>query len=307
MEITPEIRELLEKLKERFDKDNQNLEDYLEGLYHNKYLDYRDYIQTDTLLSMQKPRTDIPDEIVFIVYHQITELFFKLTLHELEQIRDQRRLTKEFLNNRVHRMVNYFKVLTQSFSIMGEGLNPEQFMKFRISLLPASGFQSVQFRMIELASTPINNLVHPDKREQLAGKPLKDQLKEIYWKKGANLATTGEKSFTAERFEDQYGELLYDFAKKWQGSTLLERYQSLPSKTQNSRDLLKTMRSYDKYINVYWPQVHLKTAATYLKGEYGEKKGTGGTNWEKYLPPKIQKRIFFPELWEEKELKKWGK
>jgi len=64
----------------------QSLDSYLDGLLLSNYLTYWDYIQVDTLLTLQNPKTDFPDEKIFIMYHQITELYFKLSLHEMEQI-----------------------------------------------------------------------------------------------------------------------------------------------------------------------------------------------------------------------------
>ena len=62
-----------------------------------------------------------------------------------------------------------------------------------------------------------------------------------------------------------------------------------------------------KYVNVNWPLIHYRTAVHYLAKGTGEEKGTGGTNWQKYLPPRFQRRIFYPELWTEQEIKDWGK
>jgi tryptophan 2,3-dioxygenase len=68
------------------------------------------------------------------------------------------------------------------------------------------------------------------------------------------------------------------------------------------------MRQLDLMINVKWPLMHFKTAVRYLKQDIPEAiAATGGTNWEKYLPPRFQRRIFFPELWKEEELEGWGK
>jgi tryptophan 2,3-dioxygenase len=69
------------------------------------------------------------------------------------------------------------------------------------------------------------------------------------------------------------------------------------------------MKELDAMINVNWPLVHFKSAVRYLKQEAAAEgiPATGGTNWEKYLPPRFQRRIFFPELWTEDELQGWGK
>src|SRR5690606_19896369 len=86
MEMTPEIQKKLQLLEEKYTSIGQPTESYLEGLLYANPLGYWDYIMTDTLLSLQHPRTDFPDELIFIMYHQITELYFKLSLSELKQI-----------------------------------------------------------------------------------------------------------------------------------------------------------------------------------------------------------------------------
>ncbi len=183
---SPEILELLGKLEEKYQKSGQDLKAYLEGLLHADYLNYWDYVQVDTLLSLQKPRTDIKDEMIFIVYHQITELYFKLTLHEMEQIAEQKaEMTGAKLLTKLKRMNAYFRNLTHSFEIMVEGMDKEQFLQFRMSLLPASGFQSAQYRMVEICATDFYNLVDKEHRTKI--KPtdsFESQYEYIYWKAG---------------------------------------------------------------------------------------------------------------------------
>ena len=81
-----DIRKKIVQLSEKYGATGQDLKSYLDGLLYADYLSYWDYINLDTLLSLQKPKTDFPDENIFITYHQITELYFKLILNELEQI-----------------------------------------------------------------------------------------------------------------------------------------------------------------------------------------------------------------------------
>ena len=76
----------ISKLEEKYKDSGQDLSSYLDGLLYQRYLTYWDYIHLDTLLSIQVPRTHFPDEEIFILYHQITELYFKLILHEQKQI-----------------------------------------------------------------------------------------------------------------------------------------------------------------------------------------------------------------------------
>lgn len=80
------MQDKLESLRRKYSLLGQDLETYLEGLLYSRSLTYWDYIEVDTLLTLQKTRTDFPDEVIFIVYHQITELYFKLIKVELELI-----------------------------------------------------------------------------------------------------------------------------------------------------------------------------------------------------------------------------
>ncbi len=302
------IQSLIESLKNLYGQHGEDFTDYLEGLKHQKYLDYWEYINLNTLLNLQQPRTNLKDEMVFIIYHQITELFFKLVIWELQQISHEVTPGKSFLYNRLSRINNYFRVLTQSFSIMREGMEEEQFTKFRMALIPASGFQSVQYRMIEIACTPLKNLIHRDHRERLKDASIEEQFSELYWKRGATQADTGEKTLTLSRFEAQYEDFLIYYARHWQGMTLWDKYYNLPEDIKEDEEIIKQMRQIDKFINVYWPKSHFKTAKHYLESEYSEKgEGTGGTNYQEYLPPQLQQRIFFPELWSEQEKAQWGK
>jgi tryptophan 2,3-dioxygenase len=114
-------------------------------------LTYSTYLHLDQVLSLQQPRSDPPehDEMLFIVSHQAYELWFKLQLHELEQIR------RDFEQNRLYEAIAHFKrirtimkVMVEQIDIL-ETLTPMSFNSFRDRLENASGFQSVQFREFE--------------------------------------------------------------------------------------------------------------------------------------------------------------
>src|ERR1700756_944437 len=96
MNFTPEIEERLALLQEKYEGMGQEMQSYLDGLLHADCLSYWDYIHLDTLLSLQSPKTPFPDEEIFIIYHQITELYFKLALHECRQIAEAQPLTVDF-------------------------------------------------------------------------------------------------------------------------------------------------------------------------------------------------------------------
>jgi len=308
MEITPEIKEKLEKINAKYAALGQDMGSYLEGLLYADTVKYWDYIAIDTLLSLQKPRTSFPDEVIFIVYHQITELYFKLALREFEQISEKEDLTAEFLVDRTTRINRYFEALTKSFEIMVQGMEKEQFLKFRMSLLPASGFQSAQYRFIEIASTDFINLVHKDVRSNFKGtEPIKEMYQNIYWKEGATELDSGKKTLTLEQFEERYSDEFIAFGEKNVNSNLWQCYKRLPKVDQERDDVIIALKQNDVNVNINWPLVHYKSAVRYLHKAPDDIAATGGTNWQKYLPPRFQKRIFYPELWSKEEVDNWGK
>ena len=85
------------------------------------------------------------------------------------------------------------------------------------------------------------------------------------------------------------------------------KYNSLSGEEKNNPALINCLKEFDLNVNVRWPLVHYKSAARYMQQEKGDVPATGGTNWQKYLPPRMQKRIFYPQLWSEEEIESWGK
>lgn len=309
MELKPELIERLEALEKKYNAMGQDLMSYLDGLLYADYLTYWDYIHADTLLSLQNPKTNFPDEQIFIIYHQITELYFKLCLSEFEQLANAEKLTGEFLLRRVERINSYFENLVRSFDIMVDGMEPEQFLKFRMSLLPASGFQSAQYRMIEICSTDFIRLVDKDIRAKYENKetPIRELFENIYWKAGATELATGKKTLTLRQFEEKYSESLIRLAEEYKGTNLWKLYERLSVEERNDQRLITAFKLLDVNVNVNWPLSHYKSAVRYLQKDPQDIAATGGTNWQKYLPPRFQKRVFYPSLWSEQELTDWGK
>ncbi len=302
------IEELVLKLEEKYKRMGQDLASYLEGRLYEDYVPYWDYIHLDTLLTLQKPKTPIPDEHIFIMYHQVTELYFKMILHELEQISNQVDLTPEYLFEKLKRINRYFIILTDSFTVMSEGMEQQQFLEFRMALLPASGFQSAQYRMVEIASTDFINLVGKDYRDQFNRKSdIEEMYKHIYWQAGATVLSTGEKTLTLMQFEKKYNERLLQMAVDYKDSNVWARFKHFTKDEQANQELIDQLRNLDLNVNVNWPLAHYKTAVKYLHRNPQDIEATGGTNWQKYLPPRFQKRIFYPELWSEEEKTEWGK
>lgn len=302
--VDPALRDLLAKLQQKYDVMGQDLTSYLDGLLHADYLTYWDYIHLDTLLSLQNPKTQFPDEKVFITYHQITELYFNLILWEIDQVVAKPDLDEKFFVARLDRMIRYFQNLCASFDIMSEGMEREQFLKFRMSLLPASGFQSAQYRLIEIRSTDMINLVDPVSRPSLRNKPISDQLEKLYWRSGATELSSGKKTLTLQQFEEKYMKDFLETGQFHADKNLLRIYEA---KFNGRPDVIQRLREYDLLANVFWPLSHMKSAARYLHKSPEDIKATGGTNWQKYLPPRFQKIHFFPELWSDIEKEEWGR
>jgi tryptophan 2,3-dioxygenase len=308
MEITAELKEKLSQLNEKYAALGEDFNAYLEGLLHADVTTYWDYIQLDTLLSLQKPKTSFPDEVVFIMYHQITELYFKLALREFEALGQMTSLNKTYFIDRVGRINRYFDALVKSFEVMIDGMDREEFLKFRMSLLPASGFQSAQYREIEIYSTDFINLVSKDVREDMRGvKDINQLFDHIYWKAGATEVESGKKTLTLIQFEEKYRNHFIALGNHCKDKNLWQVYLRLSREDQADENVKQVLRQNDTNVNINWPLAHYKSAVKYLARQDKDVAATGGTNWQKYLPPRFQKRIFYPELWTTTEHENWGK
>ena len=303
-----ERKHLLEQLEEKFNATGQDLDTHLNGLLHANHITYWDYIQTDALLNLQIQRTRYPDEMVFIMYHQVNEIIFKMMLWEIEQVSKNEALTVDFFAEKLYRISRYVDMLSSSFSVMGDGMSSEQYQKFRTTLTPASGFQSAQYRKIEFASTELINLIDNRYRSNIDGDTsYSHAFEHLYWQAAGKDHTTGEKNALLANFEKKYRNEFIQFMKDYNTTNLWTCFKSLPDEKKNDTKLLNAMRHYDHTLNVKWVMAHYNAASKYLTQDDGTvEDATGGSDWRKYMLPKYQKRIFFPELWSESELENWG-
>src|SRR5690606_26061084 len=115
--------ETIKKITEKYTVLGENPETYINGLLQAKPITYWDYIEVDTLLSLQKPRTNFKDESIFIMYHQVTELFLKMMLHELQQVTEEKNITANYLIGKLDRITKYTSMLINSFDIMKVGMD----------------------------------------------------------------------------------------------------------------------------------------------------------------------------------------
>ncbi len=300
-------RDILSRLKKKYDAIGQDVDTHLEGLLHSTPITYWDYIQTDVLLNLQVRRSEQPDEMTFIIYHQINELLFKMVLWEIEQISSHQDLTTEFFSSRLQRISRYFDMLSSSFTIMREGMEVEQYLKFRNTLTPASGFQSAQYRLIEFASTELINLIDNRFRETIdRNTPFEHAYEHLYWQAAGKNYATGDKTTLLRLFQERYMEDFIVFMKKYNKSNLASIFKSLPAEGRMNLDLQNAMRHYDHTVNVRWVMTHYLTAEKYLESSGEPAEATGGSNWKDYMHPRHQRRIFFPDLWTPDELNNWG-
>ncbi len=300
------MKDLQKQIEDKYKNLGENPNTYMEGLLLSKPLTYWDYIQVETLLSLQRPRTDFADEPIFIIYHQVTELMQALVLHELEQITGPQFVTGEQLAQKVLRMNRYTRMLITSFDVMKDGMDYDDYNTFRKALAPASGFQSASFRYIELRCTSLPNLINEQGKKRLGKHPnLDNYFEHLYWKDAGLNRQTYEASLTLTLFLEKYETKMKELARQMQGNTLEDKVNArLETCSDSTRELL---REFDRLYNIEWPLVHLRTAAHYLDKQGETKAATGGSEWKKYLHPQYQQRKFFPALWNAEEIENWGK
>lgn len=307
-EVDQNIIDRIRQLEEKYKETGQDMASYLDGLLHADYLKYWDYINLDSLLALQQPKTHFPDEMLFIIYHQITELYFKLICWEMSQIHEHKHPDAAFFKDRLRRINRYFEQLNASFGIMMDGMERKQFLKFRMSLLPASGFQSAQYRMIEIGATDLANLVPPDKREISLYSSTEVLYDRIYWKEGATELASDKKTLTLSHFEEKYDNELIRLAENTKSTNFNRLFHAHYKDCEDQEILKELLRRFDLLANVDWTLAHYRLAVRHLKRDPEDiTRATGGTNWHKYLPPRFQKVIFFPELWTEEERDSWGR
>jgi tryptophan 2,3-dioxygenase len=242
------------------------------------------------------------------MYHQVNELIFKMILWEMQQVSHAEKITTLFFTERLQRISRYFEMLTTSFEIMENGMEVDQYMKFRNTLTPASGFQSAQYRLIEFCATDLINLIDYRFRSSIDRTTSYEfAFEHLYWQAAGKDYTTGKKSFLLEEFERKYKKVFLTHMKEYNSINIWQKFKQLPAEDQKNQELIDAMRHLDYTINITWVMQHLNVAIKYIdQSGIGDGEATGGSNWKKYMHPKYQRRIFFPELWSAEEIANWG-
>jgi len=241
---------------------------------------YGSYLKVDELTSLQQPLSNPAhhDEMLFIVIHQVYELWFKQLLHELDAVAaamdrdDLLRVAKHF--RRIHTIQ---RLIEQQVDVL-ETMTPQEFNQFRDNLNPASGFQSIQFREIEFLAgvRRIETMQHielvPATRarleRRLAEPSMYDRLKALLARRGFAVATSAELLESMRRIYTHESEF-YDLHL-----------------------LLEDLIEFDERF-LLWRGRHVRMVERMI----GNKMGTGGSSGADYLHKTLSYR-FFPELWE---------
>lgn len=244
-------------------------------------LTYGAYLRLPQLLDQQRLESDPParDELLFITIHQVYELWFKLLLHEMDQIRDAMIGDQIWLARHLFRRVHTVeRILIDQIQVL-ETMTPQDFLEFREQLAPASGFQSVQFREMEFLSGQkdpaflrrFRGLTDTERARldrRLAEPSLWDAYVIVLEKRGLRVADDDEireSLVTVAHGRDKHDDL-------WQ--------------------LAEDLLTHDE-MAALWRKRHVQM----VERQIGTKSGTGGSSGAPYLRGRADLR-YYPLLWE---------
>src|SRR4029077_14778917 len=236
-------------------------------------LSYGTYLKVPELLRLQQGMSKEHDELLFIVAHQVYELWFKVVLFELEAARD--RIDADdifFARHYLHRVHVSEQLLVEQIEVL-ETMSPQDFLAFRSKLAPASGFQSVQFREIEFLS----GLKEPKYVARLEETP--EELDRL------------RRRLDEPSVDDAFQALL----ERRGSPTLLEVFRDR-ERHGELFDLCEALLDHDEAFAL-WRARHVLM----VERQIGGKTGTGGSTGAQYLRTTLDKR-FYPELWEVRSL-----
>jgi tryptophan 2,3-dioxygenase len=232
-------------------------------------LSYGSYLRIPELLNLQEGLSHEHDELLFIVSHQVYELWFKVVLDELEATRG--RIDSDdifFARHHLRRVHVIERLLVEQIEVL-ETMSPQDFLAFRSQLAPASGFQSVQFREIEFVS----GLKEPKYLTRIEGSP--EEMGRLQRRLDERSLADAFHALVERRGRPTLLEIFRD----------RERYGDL-------FDLCEVMLDHDESF-AHWRARHVLM----VERQIGSKPGTGGSSGAQYLRSTLGKR-FYPELWE---------
>ena len=251
---------------------------------------YESYLQLKSLLSLQVPRSEGPehDEMLFIVIHQVYELWFKQLLHEFDRVAQL--LTADDTHRGQHtlkRILTILKVMVAQLDIL-ETMTPLEFLSFRARLEAASGFQSDQFRQVEFILGAKNDKAIARFPE---GSRARIALERRYGE--PTLWDAFLRYLAREGYAIPASHLARDVAARVEPSAeiqdiLVKVYRS----DQKNAELCERLVDLDEGVQE-WRYRHVKM----VERTIGTKMGTGGSSGAEYLRNTVGRNLF-PDLWE---------
>ena len=253
-------------------------------------LTYGDYLKIRELISLQHLKSDPTqhDETLFIVIHQVYELWFKQLLHEVDAIIERLDRDEPLSAHRLlRRCIEIQRVLVSQVAVL-ETMTPMDFLAFRDHLMPASGFQSAQFRELEFVSG----------------------LKERRYLKSYDEANGDRARLEARLDRPTVGDAFYDLLRR-RGFDLpaeepeadegdeprktIRELMRIYQETERHYELFLLAESLIEYDEMFslWRLRHIKMVERMI----GTKTGTGGSEGAAYLKKTVDRK-FFPDLWE---------
>ena len=253
-------------------------------------MSYGDYLHIDQILSAQRPLSTAPDELLFIIQHQTSELWMKLALHELSSCRQaiaQDRLREAF--KMLSRVSRIFEQLNNAWDVL-RTMTPSDYTTFRESLGQSSGFQSWQYRLIEYALGNRNLAMlrpHAHRPDLMALLTAELARPTLYDEALRALARQGLPVPEAV--------LTRDLGQTWTQSDGVQavwaQVYRAPDQHWEAYELAEKLVDLEDYFR-RWRFNHLTTVTRVI----GMKRGTGGTSGAAYLARMLEVELF-PELW----------
>jgi len=260
------------------------------GKAKSKPVTYNSYLKINELLDLQKPLSDGPehDEMLFIIIHQVYELWFKQIMHEMSALRGTLATGDTFgVLHTLKRVLTIMKTCVVQIDVL-ETMTPLSFLSFRSRLESASGFQSAQFRELEfvLGSKNRARLEHfPE------GTPAREALEQRYaeptlYDAFARLLAGRGYAVPRELLERDVTESLKPSPQMQK--VLVEVYRNDPTAAQICERLVDLDEGLQE-----WRYRHVKM----VERTVGTKRGTGGSSGADYLKATLFHPVF-PDLWE---------
>ncbi|TWB12399.1 tryptophan 2,3-dioxygenase [Nitrospirillum amazonense] len=273
-------------------------------------VDYARYLRLEELLSLQRPLTAETDERLFIIIHQMAELGFALLLGDLSGLAATPSGAVVW-PTALGRLVALVKLQVGLVNTLAATIDRAQFLAFRQALAPASGFQSAQYRKIELLSANLWDLAAPERQAHVGpATPFPVLFDSLYWRHAPLAESSGTDNSGTDPgtegsalldFENAHLTELRALAEASTRTNLAAKYAATCEGVRADPAVTGLLRDYDRLFNQAWPAAHFRLAEKLLSGgppgEGGEQdRGTGGTAWRRYLGQGRRQRCFFPDL-----------